>query len=113
MTTDTGSTAVRQAKIRRVRPEDAGRMRALRLEMLADAPLAFLETLADAAARPHNEHAARVAYTSVGPTPRSSSPIPEAGWSGTPVARYPARGRADSDLRGLCHADLAGQRPAR
>ncbi|WCN81126.1 GNAT family N-acetyltransferase [Micromonospora sp. LH3U1] len=68
MTTETGSTAVRQAEIRRVRPEDAARMRALRLEMLADAPLAFLETLADAAARPHTEFAARVAYTSAGPS---------------------------------------------
>ncbi|RZT81390.1 ribosomal protein S18 acetylase RimI-like enzyme [Micromonospora violae] len=66
MTTDTGSP-LRQAQIRRVRPADAARMRALRLEMLADAPLAFLETLADAAARPHNEYAARVAYTSAGP----------------------------------------------
>ncbi|MEU7848850.1 GNAT family N-acetyltransferase [Micromonospora parva] len=66
MTTDIGSSAVRLAEIRRVRPEDAARMRALRLEMLADAPLAFLETLADAAARPHNEFAARVAYTSAG-----------------------------------------------
>src|SRR4051812_23283090 len=67
MTTDTGSISVRRAEIRRGRPEDAARMRALRLEMLADAPLAFLETLADAAARPHNEYAARVAYTSAGP----------------------------------------------
>ncbi|MET8120232.1 GNAT family N-acetyltransferase [Micromonospora sp. NPDC005291] len=64
--TATGSTVVRQAEIRRVRPDDAARMRALRLEMLADAPLAFLETLADAAARPHTEFAARVAYTSAG-----------------------------------------------
>ncbi|MEU4472339.1 GNAT family N-acetyltransferase [Micromonospora sp. NPDC023888] len=67
MTTDTGATALRQAEIRRVRPEDASRMRALRLEMLADAPLAFLETLADAAARPHTEFVARISYTSVGP----------------------------------------------
>ncbi|MEW1586026.1 GNAT family N-acetyltransferase [Micromonospora vinacea] len=66
MTTDMGSPAPRLAEIRRVRPEDAARARALRLEMLADAPLAFLETLADAAARPHNEYAARVAYTSAG-----------------------------------------------
>ncbi|MEV7330819.1 GNAT family N-acetyltransferase [Micromonospora sp. NPDC093244] len=66
MTTDTGSHALRQAQIRRVRPQDAARMRALRLEMLADAPLAFLETIADAAARPHAEYAARVAYTSRG-----------------------------------------------
>ncbi|MFC0503766.1 GNAT family N-acetyltransferase [Micromonospora costi] len=55
-----------RAEIRRVRPVDAARMRALRLEMLADAPLAFLETLADAAARPHAEYAARVAATSTG-----------------------------------------------
>lgn len=41
-------------------------MRALRLEMLADAPLAFLETIADAAARPHADYAARIAYTSTG-----------------------------------------------
>ncbi|KAB1946936.1 GNAT family N-acetyltransferase [Micromonospora sp. ALFpr18c] len=65
MTTDTGSPALR-AQIRRVRPADAARMRALRLEMLADAPLAFLETIADAAARSHAEYAARVAYTSRG-----------------------------------------------
>lgn len=41
-------------------------MRALRLEMLADAPLAFLETVADAAARPHADYAARIVYTSAG-----------------------------------------------
>nr|WP_091552453.1 GNAT family N-acetyltransferase [Micromonospora pattaloongensis] len=41
-------------------------MRALRLEMLADAPLAFIETLAEAAARPHREFASRVARLSVG-----------------------------------------------
>jgi GNAT superfamily N-acetyltransferase len=63
--TDAARTG-RRAEIRRVRPADAARMRALRLEMLADAPLAFLETIADAAARPHAEYAARVAYTSQG-----------------------------------------------
>lgn len=50
----------------RVRPDDAARVRAARLEMLADSPLAFLETLADAAARPHAEVAARVAGMSTG-----------------------------------------------
>lgn len=50
--------------VRRIRPADAARMRALRLEMLADSPLAFLETLADAAARPHDEFAARIANDS-------------------------------------------------
>lgn len=54
------------APVRRVRPADAGRTRALRLEMLADAPLAFLETIADAAARPHTQYAQRIAATSAG-----------------------------------------------
>ncbi|RLP89139.1 GNAT family N-acetyltransferase [Micromonospora sp. CV4] len=66
MKTDPRGAARSQAEIRRVRPEDAARMRALRLEMLADAPLAFLETVADAAARPHADYAARIAYTAVG-----------------------------------------------
>ncbi|PGH41339.1 GNAT family N-acetyltransferase [Micromonospora sp. WMMA1998] len=52
--------------VRRIRPEDAARMRALRLEMLADSPLAFLETVAEAAARPHADFAARVAAVSRG-----------------------------------------------
>ncbi|MFF5173945.1 GNAT family N-acetyltransferase [Micromonospora sp. NPDC000089] len=52
--------------VRRVRPEDAARMRALRLEMLADTPLAFLETVAQAAARPHAEYAARIAQVAAG-----------------------------------------------
>jgi predicted GNAT family acetyltransferase len=52
--------------VRRVRPDDAARMRALRLEMLADTPLAFLETLAEAAARPHEEFRARIARNAEG-----------------------------------------------
>ncbi|TDC79801.1 GNAT family N-acetyltransferase [Micromonospora sp. KC606] len=56
----------RTATVRRVHPADAARMRALRLEMLADSPLAFLETIAQAAARPHAEYAARVAHVSQG-----------------------------------------------
>jgi predicted GNAT family acetyltransferase len=52
--------------VRRLRPEDAGRMRALRIEMLADTPLAFLETLAEAAARPHEEFRARIARNAEG-----------------------------------------------
>lgn len=55
------------ATVRRIRPTDTGRMRALRLEMLADSPLAFLETIAEAAARPHAEFAARVARNADGP----------------------------------------------
>lgn len=66
MTQNPASSASGTATIRRVRPTDAARMRALRLEMLADAPLAFLETIADAAARPHAEYAARIAYNSRG-----------------------------------------------
>jgi ribosomal protein S18 acetylase RimI-like enzyme len=41
------------ALVRRVTAADAARVRALRLEMLADAPLAFIERLDEAAARPH------------------------------------------------------------
>jgi len=52
--------------VRRIRAEDAARWRALRLEMLADSPLAFLETLADAAARPHSEYALRTAAMATG-----------------------------------------------
>ncbi|WP_405115924.1 GNAT family N-acetyltransferase [Micromonospora sp. NBC_01405] len=58
--------ATRATVVHRVTPWDAARMRALRLEMLADAPLAFLETLADAAARPHADYAARIASVAVG-----------------------------------------------
>jgi ribosomal protein S18 acetylase RimI-like enzyme len=60
------SAPVSTTTVRRVRPADAARMRALRLEMLADSPLAFLETLAEAAARPHAEYTARIAAVSRG-----------------------------------------------
>src|SRR3954451_9391995 len=49
-----------------VTPADAARMRALRLEMLADSPLAFLETLAQAAARSHDSYRARIAQAAAG-----------------------------------------------
>jgi GNAT superfamily N-acetyltransferase len=66
MTSAAATPDTRTAAVRRVRPQDAARMRALRLEMLADAPLAFLETVADAAARPHDDYAARIAAVSAG-----------------------------------------------
>ncbi|MFY1634502.1 GNAT family N-acetyltransferase [Solwaraspora sp. WMMB335] len=62
MTQLSGGTTV----VRRVQLADAARMRALRLEMLADSPLAFIERLADAAARPHDEYARRVAQAATG-----------------------------------------------
>src|SRR3954454_18500822 len=52
--------------VHRVTPGDAARMRALRLEMLADSPLAFLENLAQAAARPHADFRRRVVQASSG-----------------------------------------------
>jgi RimJ/RimL family protein N-acetyltransferase len=52
--------------VHRVTAADAGRMRALRLEMLADSPLAFLETLAQAAARPHADYRRRIVQASTG-----------------------------------------------
>ncbi|HEU0239106.1 MAG TPA: GNAT family N-acetyltransferase [Micromonosporaceae bacterium] len=45
--------------IRRVTADDAGAARALRIEMLADAPLAFVTTLAEVAAHPHDEYVSR------------------------------------------------------
>lgn len=54
------------ATVRRLRLQDTARMRALRLEMLADTPLAFLETVAEAAELPHREFAERVARASFG-----------------------------------------------
>ena len=53
--------------VRRITPHDAGRMRALRLEMLADSPLAYLETLAQAASRPHEGYRQRLAMAAAGP----------------------------------------------
>jgi len=56
----------RTATVHRVTPADAARMRALRLEMLADSPLAFLETLAQAAARSHEDYRRRITQASHG-----------------------------------------------
>ncbi|AEV88865.1 GCN5 family acetyltransferase [Actinoplanes sp. SE50] len=53
--------------VRRITARDAGRMRALRLEMLADSPLAFLETLAQAAARSHEGYRRRLDMAADGP----------------------------------------------
>ncbi|MFI5932565.1 GNAT family N-acetyltransferase [Actinoplanes sp. NPDC051494] len=60
------STLAPPMTVHRVTPEDAARMRALRLEMLADSPLAFLETLAQAAARPHADYRRRIVQASRG-----------------------------------------------
>jgi GNAT superfamily N-acetyltransferase len=57
---------MRTATVRRVRPEDAARVRAVRLEMLADTPLAYLERIDEAAARPHRDYAARIASNATG-----------------------------------------------
>lgn len=45
---------------------DGGRARALRLEMLADTPLAYITMLAEAAAAPHGESAGRCARAAGG-----------------------------------------------
>lgn len=52
--------------VHRVTIADAARMRALRLEMLADSPLAFLETLAQAAARSHSDYQRRIGQAASG-----------------------------------------------
>src|SRR5688572_20286109 len=61
------TSSVTGVTVRRGRAEDAARVRALRLEMRADSPLAFLATLAEAAARPHAEFRARIAGVAAGP----------------------------------------------
>ena len=53
-------------RVHRVTEADAARMRALRIEMLADTPLAFLETLAQAAARSHEGYRRRIAQAATG-----------------------------------------------
>jgi GNAT superfamily N-acetyltransferase len=93
------------ATIRRVRPADAARMRALRLEMLADSPLAFLETIAAAAARPHADYAALIARNSAGTTCGQFIAEPAdatADHAGT-AAGHPA-GRAGGSGRFVGHA---------
>jgi RimJ/RimL family protein N-acetyltransferase len=62
----TAAAPGRTFTVHRVTPADAARMRALRLEMLADSPLAFLETLAQAAARPHEDYRRRIVQASTG-----------------------------------------------
>src|SRR5256885_16895447 len=56
-----------QVTVRRVRPEDAARVKAIRLEMLVDSPLAFLERIDEAAALPHAEYRARIAQRAMDP----------------------------------------------
>ncbi|WP_229401111.1 GNAT family N-acetyltransferase [Micromonospora okii] len=63
-------------------------MRALRLEMLADAPLAFIETLADAAARTHADYAARIASVSTGGHTAQFVADPGGERPGGPVGRF-------------------------
>ena len=52
-----------QVIVRRVRAEDAARVKAVRLEMLVDSPLAYLERVDEAAERPYAEFKARIAST--------------------------------------------------
>ncbi|GAA2520437.1 hypothetical protein GCM10010201_17450 [Pilimelia columellifera subsp. columellifera] len=53
--------------MRRVREQDAVAVWSLRLQMLADTPLAFLETLADAAAAPRQLYVDRCVRNASGP----------------------------------------------
>ena len=52
--------------IRRVTKEDAGAVRGLRIEMLADAPLAFVTTLAEVAEHKHDEYVGRCVRAAAG-----------------------------------------------
>lgn len=52
--------------IRRVTRQDAGAVRGLRIEMLADAPLAFVTTLAEVAEHKHEEYVGRCVRAAAG-----------------------------------------------
>jgi GNAT superfamily N-acetyltransferase len=60
------SNVNRDVTIRRIVVADAGRARALRLEMLADTPLAFITTVADMAAMSHADFTGRIARAAQG-----------------------------------------------
>jgi GNAT superfamily N-acetyltransferase len=63
--------------VRRATPQDATRVRALRLEMLTDTPLAFVERIDEAVARSHRQFRARFTDQSTGTA--SAQFIAEAG----------------------------------
>jgi GNAT superfamily N-acetyltransferase len=92
--------------VHRVTPGDAARMRALRLEMLADSPLAFLETLAQAAARPHEDYRRRIAQASSGRSLAQFVADPDLGGIDPPGAdpRRVKTGRASAGGRLVGHA---------
>ena len=52
--------------VRRITAADASKARALRIEMLADTPLAFITTVADAAALSHDEYVGRATRSASG-----------------------------------------------
>lgn len=62
------STVDETVTLRRVVEDDWALLRAVRLEMLADTPLAFLETVGDAQARTEQEWRFRALRGSAGPT---------------------------------------------
>jgi ribosomal protein S18 acetylase RimI-like enzyme len=75
-----GSPAVDQRiTVRRVTEADWPRLRAVRLEMLADTPSAYLETVADATARTEEEWRSRVRRMSAGTTDCALAAEPEGG----------------------------------
>jgi ribosomal protein S18 acetylase RimI-like enzyme len=58
---NTPSASPDHVTLRRIRAEDWARQRALRLEMLADTPIAYLESLHDAEGRSNSAWAAHIA----------------------------------------------------
>jgi GNAT superfamily N-acetyltransferase len=88
--------------IRRIQPIDAGRARALRLEMLADAPLAFVTTLAEASERPHADYAGFVTRCSAGR--RIAIFVAEAGEHGSLVGQAGGAIHPESETKTLLFA---------
>jgi RimJ/RimL family protein N-acetyltransferase len=77
-------------RIDRIRPEDGERYRTIRLQMLQDTPMAYLETHEDALARPASAWAVKAARrTEPGSTGYSAVDAETGEWVGTMSAYVP------------------------
>ena len=84
------AVAVPELIIRSTVEDDWSQVRALRLEMLEDTPIAFEETLEHARAQAEDEWRRRAARGSVGNSIRLAAILPDGRWVGTMGCYIPA-----------------------
>lgn len=85
--------------VRRIRSEEGGRLREIRLRALADSPRAFGSTLADTAARPSGVWAERVAANAAGADSVMFVAESEGLWVGLAGGLFePERGPGDPEV---------------